>query len=188
MSTNAKRVLLSIFLIALSTAVVSLVPRQAIGADSGPTVTIVKPLPLPVTVVNLGGLQDANEPGRHPFQVRFVADASNEYRAALPAVPLGKRLVLQNISATVFGGGPRQVVLRVESPNNAGLAPLFAFPLTALPGSTPIHAVNAPFTGYIDGGGHAAIETNPAFVDQVLAGTLTGYIIDCSGPGVCDPM
>src|SRR5262245_38628511 len=110
--TSVRKLSLVVTLLVLGAAAAGLM-AQGPFQPSGPAVTISGPLPLPVTVDN-GGNGDPGEPGRHPYQVRFVTDAATEFKAVLPMVPAGKRVVLQSFSAITVAGNSSIVTLRIE--------------------------------------------------------------------------
>ena len=75
------------------------------GPPDGLAVRIVNPLPVPVTgnttVSGTVRVKNIDEPGRNPYQFVGGCTGSTGCFVVFPAVPAGKRLVLQHVSAGI---------------------------------------------------------------------------------------
>lgn len=143
------------------------------AADGGPTVKIASPLPLPITSVD--------DPGRTPYQ--FFANlqpcVKTTCQATTPAIPDGKRLVVQHVSAFGALTSPGNTVEVVVSTPNAVIS-TFAPPVFGT--SNQGFAFDQTVQGYADSGQTVTvfISTNGSFDQAASDFVVTGYLIDCS--------
>jgi hypothetical protein len=127
-------------------------------------------------------VQNMDEPGRHPYQVRIGFDTAQGFAADFPDVPVGQRLVVQ------------QIMVESEVPNNlfgalqlsVGTTVVFQDVLhTDTESGLRTRQLSTPLTAYVDGGQHAEVffilQPRPSFVNI----TLIGHLIDCSVAGSC---
>jgi hypothetical protein len=137
-------------------------------------------------------VRDRDEPGRQPYQVRL---GSGSVEASSPSVPLGKRLVLQFMSARVESTSdtatPANFVMTQlvypDLPTTS--APLLFFNFSP-PAPTGFHEqiVSAPLTGYVDGGGYIRLVLVPGSLSQRFEASVIGYLVDCPDTAACAPV
>jgi hypothetical protein len=174
------------------------VATQGSGQGAAP-VTIVSPLPLPVTgsVVVSGTptvaatqsgtwiVENADAPGRRPFQLTFEG-AQN---LSLPAVPPGFRVVVQHISMAVFGSAGSYLNVRIQGSGGAtSQDPYFALPMSPGLGASNTYVLNSPLTAYLDAGEHLLLFVGTSYVGQLMKGTVSGYMVDCGVASACAPI
>jgi len=173
---------------------------QPPGPPGGLAVNVVSSIPLQATVsgnvgitgtadVNVKNLATApvlslnvNDPGRIPYQKSVT---SSGHPVTFPAVPTGKRLVIQHVSidASLVGVSTSTAVT-----GDISLSPgpvVGQFGLTILPLGTRTEAiVDQPTLVYADAGqsptvGLVFFPAGPLSFDFMTA-VLTGYLLDCT--------
>ncbi len=98
----------------------------------------------------------------------------------LPAVPAGKRLVIQNVSARAFVVGKAVGMLKLQIGGTAE----FVFPMTfagteaPLPGD--VWVGHFPTTIYVDPGQVAQFILEAPFLNPSVQATVSGYLVDCA--------
>ncbi len=124
-------------------------------------------------------VQDQDEPGRHPYSVKFFNTTGNTPGtfASLPMVPLGKRLVLQFISFHSSTSAVGYITISIN-----GLVREIFVPLVATVPNVGI--ASAQIAGYVDGGQHTEVYLISGAVSNGT-GTLSGYMIDCTATAPC---
>jgi hypothetical protein len=185
----------------------------AAGPPSGLNVNVVNPpsSPIPVTIqgtgtvsgtVNVGNpaahpalTSSVDNPGRIPYQAQHSMDPSldcnlpaSECTFAPPAVPAGKRLVVQHVSALAFVSSGTFIKVFVQDRSTFALLSAFLLPLT--PGSPSNAAGDQAVQFYLDAGSRlsAHVETDGDFGPNVMIlVNLTGYLLDCAA-NQCAPI
>jgi hypothetical protein len=184
--------------IGLAAGIGTLMPQMA-SADKATEVTIVSPVPLPVNgtvnaqqsgtwTVNVNPMgtpvpvRDIDEPGRSPYMATRTANSNN---LVFPAVPAGKRLVIEHISYFArFGSAGLQRMLLFASNNQD----LMEFQITPIQdGSNYDTVINQPVRAYVDAGFTPVTAVTGINVVSSRA-TISGYLIDCTGLNQCAPI
>jgi len=172
---------------------------QAQGPSDGLSVKIVNPLPVPVTgSFSINGNSAANpllvrsidSPGRQPFEssATLTVNSSNQVIYTFPAVPAGKRLVVEFLSAEAFAfsGTPTAAVAHFAVFD--GNSHVFHLPATQT--ATSRFQGTGQVRAYIDGGQKISMifSYNPGGSPSLSGGAfLSGYLVDCTGANTCAP-
>jgi hypothetical protein len=164
--------------------------REAVAqnpnAGSAP-VTIVGPLPVPVTLTVEGTepvvVRKIDEPGRIPYQVTVRGDGP-----VLPAVPAGHRLVIETVSMRSFLAGTGLGMMKVTiNPGNTQ----FTFPMTFAgteAGAGNLWVGHASATIYVNPGMTVQFGHEAPFQVPAVQATVSGYLLECSTALPCDPI
>lgn len=201
--TRAKYVATIVALVVVAGLMLTgLKPARAQGPQPPPefAVKIVSPLPLPVTgssVVsgqvaatqsgpwNVGllgtvSVQNVDERGRNPYQVRVHCETSsgNGCSVEAAAIPNGKRLVLEHINAAVQlynANGIQNVNLFLKNSSRAVALPA---QLVSSNGDFWNYVINESVLVYVEAGD--ALVFNPSSWDSGVNATahLAGYLVD----------
>ena len=179
-------------------------PYHASAEGGGPTVTIGGPMPLPVAATQSGAwsvginntpnvavandaahpvkTSSVDDPGRTPYQFfkNLQPCSGTVCQATTPAVPAGKRLVVQHVSAFGALTSPGNTIEVVASTNSAVIS-TFAPQVFGNPGAQGF-AFDQTVLGYADAGDAVTvfISTNGSFNEAASDFVVTGYLIDCS--------
>ena len=130
-------------------------------------------------VIKAALVLSVDEPGRHPYVFTHESSGTDYLYASAP-VPAGKRLVVQQISASSSTGVVFLVNFGVGTSTTARYA---TFPLVPEPFGN--NTGGGPFTGYVDAG------QNLIFLAEAPAGNtsstvaVSGYLIDCNATTPC---
>lgn len=151
------------------------------GAGSAP-VTVINPSTDPVKTRNV------DEPGRNPYQFfkNLQPCVNTTCQVTTPAVPEGKRLVVQHVSAFGALTSPGNTVEVVVSSKVAVLS-TFAPPVFGT--TNQGFAFDQPVLGYVDAGDTVTffISTNGSFNQAASDFVITGYLVDCPADA-CAPI
>lgn len=147
---------------------------------------------------SVGITGNADEPGRNPFQqtLEFSANPPSACRAIpaspqvcdfeFPAIPVGKRLVVTNVTGLIFVDQPG-VVGRIEflPGPTVGSTFLGTYPNSGFGGSENMIGVNAPVLFFVDAGTFLRLRVNasaPVAVDNNgtvgSSITISGYFVN----------
>jgi hypothetical protein len=148
-----------------------------VGLAPGSSVTVANPATNPVLVRN------ADEPPRVPYQIMVKGGDPQ-----LPAVPAGKRLVIQNISARTFtnGQGMGMMKFQMGSPSQE-----YVFPMTfgGTSGAGNLWVGNVPTLIFVDSGRTGRqflFESATIGAERETEAMVSGYLLDCSAS--CPPI
>ena len=115
--------------------------------------------------------QDADAPGRHPYQQS--CSATNSITCFMPVVPPNTEVVIQTVSMTFSGGTPGSLIL---SSVGGGVGVNTYIPLVAERDGS--FAVTQPLTQYADPGGSASCsDSTITHAAGSFTCTITGYTI-----------
>ena len=184
----------------------ALMPQQAAADKPATDVSIVSPLPLPVSAqqsgawnVNVLGtptfnlstpgnalaVRNIDEPGRTPYQ----SHVRNAFPGGLitvffSGVPAGKRLVMEHFS--YFAAAPSCSRISFDSQGFLGedTTSTWLLPSTiGVSGGSTECSVSIPIRAYADAGQSPGIlvPSNLSLFDA----TLSGYLVDCTGANSC---
>lgn len=144
-------------------------------ALADPQVTVTNP------VTNPAKTSSVDDPGRIPYQ--FFANLQpcvhTTCQATTPAVPAGKRLVVQHVSAFGALTSPGNTVEVVVSTPTAVLS-TFAPPVFGT--TNQGYAFDQPVLGFADAGQAVTVfvSTNGSFDQTASDFVVTGYLLDCT--------
>jgi len=174
--SSAKRYLLIALSFAICMTVFAAFAPRIAHAVTATLVQVVNTAtqPLPTSSVD--------DPGRTPYQffVNLQPCINTICQATTPAVPAGKRLVVQHVSAFGALTSPGNVVEVVVSTNTAVIS-TFAPSVFGSPG-TQGFAFDQTVLGYADAGQTVTvfISTNGSFNQAASDFVVTGYLLDCT--------
>ena len=157
----------------IAAALTAIFPASRVLAD--PQVTVTNP------VSNPAKTSSVDDPGRIPYQ--FFANLQpcvhTTCQATTPAVPAGKRLVVQHVSAFGALTSPGNTVEVVVSTPTAVLS-TFAPPVFGT--TNQGFAFDQPVLGFADAGQTVTvfISTNGSFDQAASDFVVTGYLLDCT--------
>lgn len=147
------------------------------------SVTVVNPPSSPVKTSSV------DDPGRIPYQFfkNLQPCSGSVCQATTPAVPAGKRLVVQHVSAFGALTSPGNFVEVVVSTPTAVLS-TFAPPVFGNPGAQGF-AFDQLVQGYADAGSAVTvfISANGSLNQTASDFIVTGYLIDCQA-NLCAPI
>jgi hypothetical protein len=133
-----------------------------------------------VTVTNPAKTSSVDDPGRNPYQFfkNLQPCVHSTCQATTPAVPDGKRLVVQHVSAFGALTSPGNTVEVVVSTPTAVLS-TFAPPVFGT--TNQGFAFDQPVLGFADAGQTVTvfISTNGSFDQAASDFVVTGYLLDC---------
>jgi hypothetical protein len=132
--------------------------------------------------------RNIDEPGRVPYQAFIHAGASNQ--AVFPAIPTGKRLIIEHLSA--FANVTSPVLIIGFQPDSRAASNEFRLAGRTDPQTGTGNfflSFNENFRAYADAGYVPAVSVD-ASTNFILFfdATLTGYLIDCTGQNSCTPV
>jgi hypothetical protein len=201
MRTTARREILAICVLT-RLAMIGMLASPKVRADDIKAVAITSPNPLPVTgTVGVTGpisvqqsgawnvgistgttipMRNVDERGRVPYQA--WTNLIHTTLAVFPIVPVGKRLVVEFVSAR--GLGPRFISGDVVLATSSRPLAFLSKPTVTPDGSS--FTVSEAVRAYIDGGQAPQLNANSS--PDIWEATLSGYLIDCSGTNGCSPI
>lgn len=166
------------FVVFIAASLIAALPANRVLA--GPSVTVVNPPTDPAKTSSV------DEPGRNSYQfLKNLQPCSGTFcEATTPAVPDGKRLVVQHVSA--FGaltsaGTFVEVVVSSGTSGSSRVFSTFAPPIFGSPGSQGF-AFDQTVLGYADAGSAVTvfISTNGSLNNTAADFIVTGYLVDCT--------
>lgn len=137
-------------------------------------------------------VQDMDSPGRHPYQASTSFDPTTGTFPVFPPVPIGLRLVLEQLNIATINPGNEYGAVFISSGNHitSGNHIVFRASLSTDPiGST--RQLSDPLALYFDSGQQFYVGflftpfTATAAQAQI---TVTAHLIDCSAAGSCAPI
>jgi hypothetical protein len=149
-------------------------------ASADPASTIVNP---PTNPVHTSSVDD---PGRIPYQAVFTDAPCAQVGSCvviLPIAPVGKRLVIQQVSAVGFITSATYVQIFVYIPSSGSPTPQSLAGFTnPVPTSLKFFGYTQTVQAYVDAGKQlfAQVSTDGSFTDKSVSITVTGYLLDCS--------
>jgi len=163
--TKLPKSILSFGAVALAAGVLTLAFPRAAHAVAAVLVEVTNTRSNPVPN------QDADAPGRHPYQQSCSAFV--KVTCFMPVVPPNTEVVIQTVSMSFSGGTPGSLIL---SSVGGGVGVDTYVPLVAEPDGT--FAVTQPLTQYADPGG--SISCSNSIINHAAGSftcTITGYTI-----------
>ena len=157
----------------VTAGLVALFPATRVLAD--PQVTVTN------TATNPAKTSSVDDPGRNPYQFfkNLQPCSGSVCQTTTPAVPAGKRLVVQHVSAFGALTSPGNTVEVVVSTPTAVLS-TFAPPVFGT--TNQGFAFDQPVLGFVDAGSTVTvfISTNGSFNQAASDFVVSGYLIDCT--------
>ena len=167
--------MLKVALILLAAAAVGALGlgTSAEAQPQGPTVMVAN-VPLPVSKID--------EPGRIPYQVSVQGQLP-----LLPAVPAGRRLVIESVSVRQFVTGTALGMMKINvHPTGQFFLPM-TFAGTGQAGN--LWVAHAPTTIHVDPGMPVQFLPELApLATAAISATVSGYLLECSTALPCDPI
>ena len=173
---------------ALAAAVLpALAAAQPVGVERRSAVDVrVTNTPLPVTGrLSIGNtaanplyIRDVDGPARQPFSFfgNCESTSSNICQIRVPAIPAGKRLVLQHVNGAVQVFGTTRILNYNVFVGNGALA----MPATVVSadGSTSNYAINEPVLAYLEPGAELIVQPSASDTRLIATTRLSGYFVD----------
>jgi hypothetical protein len=184
----------------------SLMPQRAAADKPSTDVSIVSPLPLPVSAAQSGtwnvnvlgtptfnlatpgaalAVRNIDEPGRTPYQSHIRnTNPAGLITFSFGAVPAGKRLVIEQLSYFATSAGCLRISFDPQGFIGEATTSAWLLP-TAIGGSggSTECSVSVPMRAYADPGQAPGIVVPGNLL--LFDATLSGYLVDCAGTNPC---